>query len=154
MKISDNFRHKKEDFIMLGPIGGNNLNSQIGGNNSISQLQQGGNNQGQNVSNDQIAEKMASDHSLEELQSEYKSLSGGGGSVIGNAKGAGGTAGGPPQLDNNTKLDIIQKALVIKQQGGNNDMTQLSTDSQDGGTAGDTSQVSAFSNSMQDIANQ
>ncbi|MEQ8222114.1 MAG: hypothetical protein ABRQ37_07440 [Candidatus Eremiobacterota bacterium] len=137
---------------MLGAIGGNNLNSQIGGNNSISQVQQNGNNQGKNVSNDQIAEKLASEHSLEELQKEYQSLSSGGGSVIGNAKGAGGA--GAPQLDNNTKLDIIQKALVVKQQGGNNDATQLSADSQDGGTAGNTNQISAFSNSMQDIASQ
>ncbi|MEQ8190512.1 MAG: hypothetical protein ABRQ39_21275 [Candidatus Eremiobacterota bacterium] len=134
---------------MLGAIGGNNLNNRIGGNNSMSQLQQNGNNQGQNVSNDQMAEKLASEHSLEELQKEYQSLSSGGGSVIGNAGGA-----GAPQLDNNTKLDIIQKALVVKQQGGNNDTTQLSADSQDGGTAGNTNQISAFSNSMQDIAGQ
>lgn len=134
---------------MLGAIGGNNLNNRIGGNNSISQLEQNGKNQGQNVSNDQIAEKLASEHSLEELQKEYQSLSSGGGSVIGNAGGA-----GAPQPDNNTKLDIIQKALVVKQQGENNDTTQLSADSQDFGTAGNTNQISAFSNSMQDIAGQ
>ncbi len=140
---------------MLGAIGGNNLNSQISGNNSMSQLQQNGNNQGQNLSNDKMAEKMASDHSLEELQSEYTSLSSGGGSVIGNAGKTGGNAGGPSQLDNNTKLDIIQKALVIKQQqSGTNDSTQISSDAQSGGKIENTNQISAFSNSMEDIASQ
>jgi hypothetical protein len=97
---------------------------------------------------------MASEHSLEELQNEYTSLSNGGGSTLGNSKGTGGPPPGAPQIDNNTKLDVIQKALVIKQQDGNNDTTQLSPDVQGDGNEGGTNQISGFSNSMQDIANQ
>ena len=129
----------------------------ISGNNFTSQVQQGGNNQGEKPSTDQIAQKLASEHSAEELQSEYSSLSSGGGSVIGKSKGTGEGPSGASGPDDNTKLEAVQKALELKgssSTGSSTESSSLSSDSQSSDTSDDTEQTSALSDNLNEVANQ